>query len=676
MSSRFIFPVGANAESVRFQIGAIGPESSGTPNVGDVLTWDGTQWVPTPGGGGAITGITVSLPLASSGGATPNLSLTPGVAVGEVITWDGSDWVYSVPSVPVTSVTASSPLSSSGGATPDISLDPGTAPGDVLGWDGSDWTSTTPAAPGITDLTGDVTATGPGSASASVVALQGNPVSASAPAAQDVLAWDGAQWAPTPPPGGLTGTVSTTNATPTTILSITPDLNSVTNLEARVTARKTSGPGAASYGLVATYLEDGGLSQVGGTTSLWSHESDPTLDVGFAISGGNLLLRVTGNTAVGPALIDPVAPPAPSGATFTVGTLGGEDYPDLATALADLTVANGDLLVLSAETFLVSATISVTKQVTIQGAGIGATILQTAATGADPVTVFNVSVSNVALRDLTIQQRRTINTGVENAVTISAGAGSSGHYLEAVRVETVELGVVVQSDDWQIANCELAYVGPAANDSYLVVVSRSDGQGILADTQISQGVSNGRVLYLHATGGANLLGGYLRVKDVTLLPGETMTYRLVECDAFSESATLLSLVVDGCSVNEKDAFVAFSVDKAGLLGFFDYIALLGNTISGTHGGAPIGTKGAFSLDGTAGPFAPGSTTFYAAGNVLGVTTYRGGYSTAMDTVSYPAASDQALMGRNASYTTPNEVITAIVTADWNWTASVTIQKVS
>jgi len=469
----------------------------------------------------------------------------------------------------------------------------------------------------------------------------------------------------------LTGAVSTTDATPTTIISVTPALNSVTTLEARVTARKTSDPGAASYGLVATYLENGGLSQVGATTTLWSHESDPTLDAGFAISGGNLLLRVTGNTAVGPALLDPIPPPPPLGITYTVGTLGGETYPDVATALASPAVVNGDRLLVSAQTFLVGATISVTKQVTIDGAGIGSTVFQTAATGADPVTVFNVSANNVVLRDFTVQQRRTINTGVENAVTISAGAGSSGHYLEAVRVETVELGVVLQSDGWQIANCELAYVGPAANDAYLVVVSRSNGQGILADTQISQGVSNGRVLSIRATGGANLLGGYLRVKDVTLLLGETMTYQLVSCESFSESATLLSLVVDGCNVNETDAFVAFSVDKASLLDFFSYVALLGNTVSGTHGGAPIGTKGAFSLEGTAGPFAPGSATFYAAGNTLGVTTFRGGYSTAMDAVAYPAASDRALMGRNASYSTPNEVITAIVTADWNWTASLT-----
>lgn len=469
--------------------------------------------------------------------------------------------------------------------------------------------------------------------------------------------------------------MSTTDATPTTILSVTPDLNSVTNLEARITARKTSDPGAASYGIVATYLEDGGLSQVGSATSLWSHESDPSLDVGFVISGANLLLQVTGNTPVGPALIDPVTPPPPSGATYTVGTLGGEDYPDLATALTDPTVTDGDLLLVSAETFLVAATVSVTKQVTIQGAGIGATVFQTAATGADPVTIFNVSVNNVVLRDFTVQQRRTINTGAENAVTISAGAGSSGHFLEGLRVETVELGVVVQSDGWQISNCELAYVGPAANDSCLVCVYRSDGQGVLADTQVSQGASDARVLYLSATGGVNLLGGYLRVSNVTLLPGETQTFCLVECDSFNESATPLGFVVDGCNVNEKNAFVTFAVDKANFLNFFDYVALLGNTISGTHGGTPLGTKGAFSFEGVAGPFAPGSAPFYAESNVLGVTTYRAGYSTAMDPVLYPSASEQALMGRNASYTSPNETIISIVTADWDWSASITVQSV-
>lgn len=59
MANRFLFPIGGNAESVRAQIGAIGPAPDpGTytpPGIGDVLTWDGSAWVPGAGGGGGGT---------------------------------------------------------------------------------------------------------------------------------------------------------------------------------------------------------------------------------------------------------------------------------------------------------------------------------------------------------------------------------------------------------------------------------------------------------------------------------------------------------------------------------------------------------------------------------------------------------------------------------------------
>ena len=105
---------------------------------------------------GTVTAVTASSPLASSGGATPNLSLTGTVAIanggtagtatptagavpygtgtayaftnagttGQVLTSAGSGTpIWTTPTTgTVTSVTASSPLSSSGGATPDLSL--------------------------------------------------------------------------------------------------------------------------------------------------------------------------------------------------------------------------------------------------------------------------------------------------------------------------------------------------------------------------------------------------------------------------------------------------------------------------------------------------------------------------------------------------------------------------
>lgn len=49
------------------------------------------------GGGGGVSGVTASAPLASSGGATPDISLTAGSAINDVLTWDGAQWVSSAP---------------------------------------------------------------------------------------------------------------------------------------------------------------------------------------------------------------------------------------------------------------------------------------------------------------------------------------------------------------------------------------------------------------------------------------------------------------------------------------------------------------------------------------------------------------------------------------------------
>jgi hypothetical protein len=102
-----------------------------------------------------VTSVTASAPLASSGGATPNISFTgtlpvanggtgrttlasgglvigagtgavntlTGTSVGQIPQWNGSTWTTgSLPSGGVTNVTASAPLSSSGGGTPNITF--------------------------------------------------------------------------------------------------------------------------------------------------------------------------------------------------------------------------------------------------------------------------------------------------------------------------------------------------------------------------------------------------------------------------------------------------------------------------------------------------------------------------------------------------------------------------
>ncbi len=152
MTRQIVAAIGSDAASARAQISALGPSLEGgpAPSVGEVLTWDGTAWVPAAGGGGGgVASVSADSPLASSGGLNPAISLSAGTSIGDFIRWDGSTWaVYSPPApvTPVTSVSASSPLASSGGTTPDISLDAGASAGDLLTWDGTAWAGASPAA--------------------------------------------------------------------------------------------------------------------------------------------------------------------------------------------------------------------------------------------------------------------------------------------------------------------------------------------------------------------------------------------------------------------------------------------------------------------------------------------------------------------------------------------------
>ena len=121
---------------------------SGTTD-GDVLTWNGTEWVSSPGGGvGTVTSValsTASTGLTVSGGTTQTITGSGtftlggtlgagygGTGLGAPVSGDagkvltataGGEYELTTPAAgSVTDVTASAPLASSGGATPDISL--------------------------------------------------------------------------------------------------------------------------------------------------------------------------------------------------------------------------------------------------------------------------------------------------------------------------------------------------------------------------------------------------------------------------------------------------------------------------------------------------------------------------------------------------------------------------
>ncbi len=197
-----------------------------TPASGQVLKWDGNQWVPADemsGGVGDDWGqqTTQTNTTLSGDGTDENpLKIAPqGADAGQVLTWDGTDWKPD--DLPVASggsgddwggqtVQSDASLSGEGTTGNPLALAPqGATAGQVLKWDGSEWK------PENDDKGGEINAIKPGTGllgggtsgnltiSAETEAalwnankLQGKAVAEKAPADGQVLKWDGNQWIP------------------------------------------------------------------------------------------------------------------------------------------------------------------------------------------------------------------------------------------------------------------------------------------------------------------------------------------------------------------------------------------------------------------------------------------------------------------------------------------------
>lgn len=93
--------------------------------------------------------------------------------------------------------------------------------------------------------------------------------------------------------------VNTTDATVTVAATVATITDRAYLVTAKVLATETTDHDeVASYGRVGTFKNDGGtLTQVGSTTSLWTHEDTAGWDVDFNVSGTSIRLRVTGAAA-------------------------------------------------------------------------------------------------------------------------------------------------------------------------------------------------------------------------------------------------------------------------------------------------------------------------------------------------------------------------------------------
>lgn len=95
------------------------------------------------------------------------------------------------------------------------------------------------------------------------------------------------------------GSVQTTDATVTTLSSISVEDGKTTHIEATVSARKTDGTAGATYSLHSSFRRTGGTTtQIGGITTV-SHiaEDDSSWNATTDVSGSTVRIRVTGAAA-------------------------------------------------------------------------------------------------------------------------------------------------------------------------------------------------------------------------------------------------------------------------------------------------------------------------------------------------------------------------------------------
>lgn len=315
--------------------------------------------------------------------------------------------------------------------------------------------------------------------------------------------------------------------------------------------------------------------------------------------------------------------------TFDKVVGSGEAYATLQDALT--AAVDGENILVKAGTYLVSSTIAINKQVKIVGEDKDLVIFETAATTSAPVSMFNVSVDNVALAKMTIKHKKTSNTSVETAVVASGGGFPQtriqNFIMENCVVEYAEFGLTVRAESWCVRNTTFTYAtGSVSNSCRAIGIYGNKGSSFIKDVFLKNDVLNGtasRPFYLTSTTGSNpneTTSGKLVIEGTTHVGPLAQFFN--QDNQQSEGAGTFELQIKNNVINESNLFAAFYSAAANAGEMFSSITLSGNSISNLH--AVDGGKGLYGVAGTA-SFRTSPLVVHASNNTLGQEVYRTGW---------------------------------------------------
>ncbi|WP_232304347.1 cell surface glycoprotein [Bacillus cereus] len=305
-------------------------------------------------------------------------------------------------------------------------------------------------------------------------------------------------------------------------------------------------------------------------------------------------------------LSQPVSPmirpiPAPTGATILVGS--SQTYTTIDAALA--AANNGDRLLLDAETFIITTTVTVNKSVTIEGQGIGTTTVIT--TLNTVISMFNVTVSNVIFRNMSIIQDFPSVLSVESVISIN-NLLATGIYVDSCEISVCELGIAIKATEFQITNCNFTYAPAASpnNGYFYIIISSTSGQSIIDGNTFVSDSGNTRcrfIIITNITVNSGTLQGNLVISNNTQDNLSPATLRhLLDIEEFVGTNFGLFLL-NNTTVNEGNVPVLlFNAD----LTIFKFIEVVGNSIQNTAGKGLIGSDSS----------SIGQTPIFSSGNTI------------------------------------------------------------